>query len=98
MYLCLDLLILMSFLFKKHTSRKGKQELVYQGNRLLRKEDKRKWNGKKENSVARKEDNPSSSIAIKKGMMRTIVGNCIPRRDQSWFKERKGRKIVATKT
>jgi hypothetical protein len=41
---------------------------------------------------------PLASIARKRGMMRTIVGNCIPRRDSKWFKEKKGGKQVATTT
>jgi hypothetical protein len=35
---------------------------------------------------------PLASIARKKGMMRTVVGNCILRRDQSGSRKRKGGK------
>jgi hypothetical protein len=35
---------------------------------------------------------PLASIARKRGMMRTVVGNCIPRRDQSGSRKRRGGK------
>jgi hypothetical protein len=40
LYLYLDLLILMRFIFKKHTLRQRKHELVYQGNHLQEKRTK----------------------------------------------------------
>ena len=35
---------------------------------------------------------PLASIARKRGMMRTVVGNCIPRRGQIGSRKRKGGK------
>jgi hypothetical protein len=57
-----------------------------------RKENKRKWHGKKENAVTKRKRNPLASIARKRGMMRTVVDNCIPRRGQSGSRKRKGGK------
>jgi hypothetical protein len=57
-----------------------------------REEDKRKGNGKKANSVIRKKRSSLASIARNKGMMMTIDGNCIPRRDQSGSMKGKGGK------
>jgi hypothetical protein len=88
----LDLLILMRFLFKKHTLKQGKHELVYQVNRLQGKRTKER--GMARNKIQRQERKRSSlaSIARKKGMMMTIAGNCIQRRDKSGSKRGKGGK------
>jgi hypothetical protein len=45
----------------------GKTGVGISGESYSRKEDKRKWNGKKENSVARKEEKLSCKHCKKKG-------------------------------
>jgi hypothetical protein len=65
---------------------------VYQGNRLQENRTKEsgmarkqiQWQERKRSSLAR--------IARKEGMMMTIVGNCIPRRDRSDSKRKNGGK------
>jgi hypothetical protein len=92
MYSCLDLLILMRFLFKKRTLRQGKHELVYQGNCLQGKNTKGSGMEKRKIQWQERKRIPLTNITRKKGMMRTIAGNCIPRRDQSGSKRGKGGK------
>jgi hypothetical protein len=57
-----------------------------------KKDGKGKGNGKKENLVIVKEEKLSASIAIKKGMMMSIVGNFTQRKDLSGSKKGKGGK------
>jgi hypothetical protein len=61
----------------------------------LRKEDTRKWNGKKENSVARKEENLSCKHWKKEGHDDDHFWQLHPEKRPKWFKERKGRQTVA---
>jgi hypothetical protein len=63
-----------------------------------RKEDKRKWNGKKENSMARKEENPSCKHCKKEGHDEDHCWKLHPEKRPKWLKERKRRQIVATTT
>ena len=60
-----------------------------------RKEDKRKGNGKKENSATRKEDKLSCKHCKKEGHDDDHCWQLHPKKRPKWFKERKGRKIVA---
>ena len=64
------------------------------GESSSRKEDKRKWHGMERSQVQWQERKrcPLASIARKRGMMRTIVDSCIPRRGQSGSRKRKGGK------
>jgi hypothetical protein len=68
------------------------------GESSSRKEDKRKWNGKKTNSVARKEDNPSCKHYKKEGHDEDRCWQLHPEKRPRWFKEKKGRQTVATTT
>jgi hypothetical protein len=61
------------------------------GESSSRKEDKRKGNGRKANSATRKRSS-LASIAINKGMMMSIAGNCTRRRDRNGSKKGKGGK------
>jgi hypothetical protein len=63
-----------------------------------RKEDKRKENGKKANLVTRKEDNLSCKHCKKEGHDDDHCWQLHPEKRPKLFKERKGRKIVATTT
>jgi hypothetical protein len=68
------------------------------GESSSRKEDKRKWNGKKENSMARKEDKPSCKDCKKEGHDEDRCLQLHPEKRPKWFKERKGRKTVVETT
>jgi hypothetical protein len=74
----------------------GKTRVGVSRESSLRKEDKRKWNGKKENSVARKGENLSCKHYKKEGHDDDHSWQLHPEKRPKWFKERKGRKIVAT--
>jgi hypothetical protein len=63
-----------------------------------RKEEKRKWNGKNANSVARKEDNPSCKHCKKEGHDEDHYWKLHLEKRPKLFKEKKGRKKVATTT
>ena len=63
-----------------------------------RKEDKRKWNGKKENSVARKEEKLSCKHWKKEGNDDDHWWQFHPEKRIKWFKERKGSQTVAVAT
>jgi hypothetical protein len=63
-----------------------------------RKEDKRKWNGKKANSMARKEEKPSCKHCKKEGRDEDHCWKLHPEKRPKWFKERKGRQTVAATT
>jgi hypothetical protein len=58
-----------------------KKELVYHGNRLQEKRKKGSGMARRKIQWQERKGSPLASIARKKGMMRTVVGNCIPRRD-----------------
>jgi hypothetical protein len=76
----------------------GKTRVGVSGESSSGKEDKRKWNGKKENSVARKEEKPSCKNCKKEGHDDDRCWKLHPEKRPKWFKERKGRKIVAVAT
>jgi hypothetical protein len=63
-----------------------------------RKEDKRKWHGKNSNAVARKDEKPSCKHCKKEGHAEDRCWQLHPMKRPKWFKEKKGRKIVATTT
>jgi hypothetical protein len=63
-----------------------------------RKEDKRKVNGKKENSTTRREEKLSYKHCKKEGHDSDHYGKFHPKKRPKWFKERKGRQIVAIAT
>jgi hypothetical protein len=62
------------------------------------KEDKRKWHGKKENAVTRKEENPSCKHCKKERHDEDHCWKFHLEKRPKWFKEKKGKKIVATTT
>jgi hypothetical protein len=68
------------------------------GESSSRKEDKRKWNGKKANSVARKLENPSCKHCKKEGHDEDRCWKLHPEKRPKWFKEKKGRKTVTATT
>jgi hypothetical protein len=76
----------------------GKTRVGVLGESSSRKEDKRKWHGKKENSVARKEEKPSCKHCKKEGHDEDRCWQLHPEKRPKWFKEKKGRKIVAATT
>ena len=57
-----------------------------------------KWNDKKQNSVARKEENPSCKHCKKEGHDEDHCWKFHPKKRPKWFKERKGRQKFATTT
>jgi hypothetical protein len=63
-----------------------------------RKEDKRKWHGKKENEVTRKEEKHSCKHYKKEGHDEDYCWKLHPEKIPKWFKENKGRQTVAAKT
>jgi hypothetical protein len=79
-------------MFKRHTLKQGKQELVYQGNHIQGKRTKIGGMARRQIQWKERKRIPLESITRKKGMMRTIVGNFIPRRDQIGSKKGKGGK------
>jgi hypothetical protein len=74
----------------------GKTRCVVSGESSLRKEDKRKWNGKKANLVAKKEERISCKHCNKEGHDDDHFWKLHPEKRPKCFKERKGRQIVAT--
>jgi hypothetical protein len=76
----------------------GKTSVGVSGELSSRKEDKRKWNGKKENSVVRKEDKPSCKHCNKEGHDEDRFLKFHLEKRRKWFKERKGRQIVTGTT
>jgi hypothetical protein len=76
----------------------GKTRVGVSGESSLRKEDKRKWNDKKENSVARKEEKLSCKHCKKEGHDEDHCWKLHPEKRPKWFKERKGRKTIAAAT
>jgi hypothetical protein len=75
-----------------------KTEVGVSGELSSRKEDKRKGNGKKANSVTRREENISCKHCKKEGHDYDHCWQLHPEKRTKWFKERKGRKIVAAAT
>jgi hypothetical protein len=65
---------------------------------VFEKEDKRKWNGKKANSVARKEEKLSCKHCKKEGNDEDHCWQLHSEKRPKWFKERKGRQMVAVAT
>jgi hypothetical protein len=65
---------------------------VYQGNRLQGKRKKGSEMARRKIQWKERKRSPLANIARKKGMMRTIAGNCIPIRDQSGSNKGKGGK------
>jgi hypothetical protein len=82
----------MRFFFKKHTLKQGKHDLVYRGNHLQGKRTKGSGMARRKIQWKERKRSPLAIIKRKKGMMRTIVGNFILRRDQSGSKRGKGGK------
>ena len=82
----------MRFMFKQHTLKQGKQQLVYPGNRLQGK--RTNGSGMERRKIQRQGRKRISlvSIARKKGTMMGIAGNCTQRRDQSGSNKGKGGK------
>jgi hypothetical protein len=76
----------------------GKTGVGVSGELSSRKEDKRKWNGKKENSVTRKEENPSCKNCKKEGHDEDRCWHFHSEKRPKWFKEKKGRQTVAAAT
>jgi hypothetical protein len=76
----------------------GKTGVGLSGESSSRKEDKRKWNGKKENLVARKEEKPSCKHCEKEGHDEDHCWQLKIEKRPKWFKENKGRQIAATTT
>jgi hypothetical protein len=76
----------------------GKTRVGVSGKLSSRKEDKRKWNGKKENSVERKEEKPSCKHYKKEGHDENHCWKFHPEKRPKWFKERKQGKTIATTT
>jgi hypothetical protein len=68
------------------------------GESSSRKEDKRKWHGKKANAVARKEERPSCKHCKKEGHDEDRCWQLHPKKRPKWFKEKKGRQTIATTT
>jgi hypothetical protein len=86
------------FLFKQHTLKQGKHELVYQVESSSRKEEKIKGNGKKANSATRREEKLSCKHCKKEGHDDDHCWKLNLEKRPKWFKERKGRQTVATTT
>jgi hypothetical protein len=76
----------------------GKTGVGVSGESYSRKEDKRKWKRKKENSVPRKEEKLSYKHCKKEGHDDDHCWKLHPEKRSKWFKERKGRKTPAATT
>jgi hypothetical protein len=76
----------------------GKMRVGVSWESSSRREGKRKGNGKKENSTTRKEENLSCKHCKKEGHDDGHCWKLHPEKRPKWFKERKGRQIVATTT
>jgi hypothetical protein len=76
----------------------GKTGVGVTGESSSRKEDKRRWHGKKENSVERMEEKPSCKNYKKEVHDEDHCWKLHPEKRPKWFKEKKGRKIVAATT
>jgi hypothetical protein len=68
------------------------------GESSSRKEEKKKWHGKKENAVKRKEEKPSCKHCNKEGLDEDHCWQFHPKKRPKWFKEKKGRQTVAATT
>jgi hypothetical protein len=60
-----------------------------------RKEDKRRWHGKKSNAVMRKDENPSFKHFKKEGHNENYFWKLHPEKRPKWFKEKKWRQTFA---
>ena len=76
----------------------GKTCVGVLGELSSRKEDKRKWHGKKSNLVTIKEDNPSCKHCKKEGHDEDRCWQLHPEKRPKWFKEKKGRQTVVATT
>jgi hypothetical protein len=76
----------------------GKTRGGVSGESSSRKEDKRKGNGKKENSATRREEKLSCKHCKKEGHDDDHCWKLHPEKRPKWFKERKGRQTVAAET
>jgi hypothetical protein len=63
-----------------------------------RKEDKRKWHGKKSNAVKRKEERPSCKHCKKEGHDEDRCWQLHPEKRPNWLEKNKGRKTVVVTT
>jgi hypothetical protein len=68
------------------------------GESSSRKEDKRKWTGKKANAMTRKEERPSCKYCKKEGHDEDCCWQLHLKKRPKWFKEKKGRQRVETTT
>jgi hypothetical protein len=68
------------------------------GESSSRKEDKRKWTGKKASSVVRKKERPPCKNCKKEGHDEGRYWQLHPEKRPKWFKERKGKQTVAAAT
>ena len=76
----------------------GKIGVCVSGESSSRKEEKRKGNGKKENSVTRREEKLSCKHCKKEGHNDDHCWQLHLEKRPKWFKERKGRQTIATTT
>jgi hypothetical protein len=76
----------------------GKTRVGVSGESSSRKEDKRKWNRKKENSVEIKEETPSCKHCKKEGHDEEHFSKFHPEKRPKLLKERKGRQSIAVET
>jgi hypothetical protein len=76
----------------------GKIGFGVSGESSSRKEDKRKGNGKKANSVTRRKEKISCKHCKKEGHDDDHCWKLHPEKRPKWFKERKGRQIAAIAT
>jgi hypothetical protein len=76
----------------------GKTRVGVSGESSFRKEDKRKGNGKKENSVTKREEKLSCKHFKKEWHDDDHYWKLHPEKRLKWFKERKGRKTTTTIT
>jgi hypothetical protein len=83
---------------KKTYIESGKTRVGVSEESSSRKEDKRKWNGKKENSVTRKEEKPSCKHCKKEGHDEDHCWQLHPEKRPKWFKERKGKQTFTITT
>jgi hypothetical protein len=76
----------------------GKTRVGVSGESSSKKEDKRKGNGKKSNSMTRREENLSCKHCKKEGHDDDHCWQLHPKKIPKWFKEKKGRQTVAATT
>jgi hypothetical protein len=76
----------------------GKTRVGLSGESSSRKDDKRKGNGKKSNSMTRREEKISCKNCKKEGNDDDHCWKLRPEKRPKWLKERKGRQTIATTT